>query len=269
MRNATFVMLASMCLVLLQLAVVPDRLRATDDNIFVVDVRHRPPEMNVDGETWSGPLIDIIEEAAHRITYRVKFQVRQFEGSLRYMEHGKVDILPRAICTPTRASMMDFLGPIGYEQKEIVFLVQPGQEDSIQTFDDLKHLTVGVKQGTVYFKEFDASQEIVKIESHDDENLVRMFAHHRFDAMIILDRDAVEAALKKYQISAYAYAHYKLDLRIGIYYGIRRNHPAKDALQHALEDLVTSGSVKAIYAQYGLTPPFFDIQQGFERCLQE
>jgi len=269
MRDPTCTIFVSLCLVLALFALVPHRLNAADEKILVVDVRQRPPEMNVEGEIWSGPLIDIIEEAAQRIRYRVKFQVRQFEGSLRYLEYGKIDILPRVICTPARARMMDFLGPIGYEQKEILFLVQPGEEDSIQSFDDLKHLTVGVKQGTVYFEEFDASQEIVKIESHDDENLVRMFAHHRFDTMIILDRNAVEAALKKYQISAYAYAPYKLDLRIGIYYGIRRNHPAKQALQRALDYFVTSGSVNAIYAQYGLIPPSFDVQQGFERCLQE
>ena len=269
MRNRTFMMSVVLCLLILQHAFVLDNLNASDEKILVIDVRQRPPEMNVDGDIWSGPLIDILEEAAHRIKYRVKFQVRQFEGSLRYLEYGKIDILPRVICTPARARMMDFLGPIGYEQKEILFLVPPGQEGSIQRFDDLKHLTVGVKQGTVYFEEFDASQEIVKIESQDDENLVRMFAHQRFDTMIILDRDAVEAALQKYQISAYAYAHYRLDLRIGIYYGIRRNHPAKEPLQHALEDMVTSGRVNAIYAQYGIVPPVFDVRQGFEPCLQE
>ena len=266
MKSAKFV---SVFFSIVMIALLPDILRATDNKTLVVDVRQRPPEMIVDGESWSGPLIDIIEEAVRRAGYEVKFQFRQFQGSLRYLERGKIDILPRAICTQERTQFMDFLGPIGYEQKEILFLVKPGKEDSIRKFDDLKHLTVGVKRGTVYFEEFDASQEIVKIESHDDENLVRMFAHNRFDTMIILDRNAVESALKKYQISVYAYARYRQSLRIGIYYGILRGHPAKEALQHALEDLVTSGSVKAIYAQYGIEPPFFDLQQGFEPCFQE
>jgi len=247
----------------------PLMARALESRTLVVDVRQRPPEMTVEDETVSGPLLDVITEAAQRTGYAIKFQVRQFQGSLRYLECGLIDILPRAICTPERTKTMDYLGPIGYEPKEILFLVKPGQEDSIQTFDDLKRLTVGVKQGTVYFEEFDASQEIVKIESGDDENLVRMFAHNRFDTMIILDKSAVEAALDKYQITEYPYARYRYPLRLAIYYGIRRNHPAQEALQRALETMVISGRVKAIYAQYHLEAPLFDPQQGFEPCSQE
>lgn len=266
MKSAKF---ASVFISVVMIALVPNILRATDNKTLIVDVRHRPPEMNVEGETWSGPLIDIITEAAHRTGHEVEFQIRQFQGSLHYLEWGEIDILPRTICTPARAEIIDFLGPIGYEQKEILFLVKPRKEDAIQGFDDLKRLTVGVKRGTVYFEEFDANQEIVKIESHDDENLVQMFAHNRFDTMIILDRNALEAALKKYQISEYAYARYKHTLRIGIYYGIIRDHPSKEALQRALEELVTSGEVKAIYAQYGIEPPSFDVEEGFDSCVQE
>ncbi len=259
----------AVCIAVVMIALVPDISSATDGTTLIVDVRQRPPEMTVEDETVSGPLIDIITEAAQRTGYTVKFQVRQFQGSLRYLELGLIDILPRAICTPARTKIMEYLGPIGYEHKEILFLVRPGQEDSIQRFEDLQRMTVGVKKGTVYFEEFDASQEIVKIESGDDENLVRMFAHNRFETMIILDKHAVEAALKKYQITEYAYAHYTYLLRIGIYYGIRRNHPAKETLQRALEDLVMSGKVTAIYAQYGMEPLSFDVQQGFEPCGQQ
>lgn len=255
-------------ILVLMFALLPNILRAKDE-MLIVDIRHRPPEMNVEGKKYSGPLLDIIEAAAHRIGYQVKYQVRQFQGSLRYLERGKIDILPRTICTQERAAVIDYLGPIGYEQKEILFLVKQGKEASIQRFEDLKHLTVGVKRGTVYFEAFDKSHAINKVVSHDDENLVRMFAHNRFDTMIVLDKSAVEFALKKYHISDAAYAHYRHPLRIGIYYGIAPNHPAKDALQHALEDLVTSGRVNAIYHQYGLEPPFFDVQSGFERCFQE
>ncbi|PID56036.1 amino acid ABC transporter substrate-binding protein [candidate division KSB3 bacterium] len=247
-----------------------ERLNAVERKTLVADIRQRPPEMVVHGESfWAGPLIDILQEAVQRAGYQIQFQVRQFQGSLRYLERGEIDILPRAICTRQRATFMDFLGPVGYEEKEILFLVKPGQEESVRTFDDLKDLTVGVKRGTVYFDAFDACQEIVKIESHDDENLVRMFAHNRFQTMIILDRNAVESALRKYQISEYAYARYRKTLHIGIYYGILRGHPATVSLQRALENLVISGRVKAIYASYGLEPPNFDHRHGFEPCFQE
>jgi polar amino acid transport system substrate-binding protein len=258
----------SVSVIVLVCVLLPHVLFA-QDKILIVDLRHRPPEMIVDGGKYSGPLLDIIEKAADQIGYQVKYQVRQFQGSLVYLQRSKIDILPRTICTKERAEVIDYLGPIGYQQKEILFLVKSGKEASIRQFEDLKHFKVGVKRGTVYFAEFDQSQEIEKIISEDDENLVRMFAKNRFDTMIILDESAVEFALKKYHISDYAYAHYRHPLRIGIYYGIAPNHPVKDTLQHALEDLVTSGRVQAIYQQYGLEPPFFDAQLGFERCFQD
>jgi polar amino acid transport system substrate-binding protein len=247
----------------------PHVLRA-QDKVLIIDIRHRPPDMIVEGEKFSGPLLDIIEEAAQKIDYRVQYQERQFEGSLHYLSQGKIDILPRTICTRERAANIDYLGPIGYQKKESRFLVKQGRKNAIQRFEDLKGMTVGIKRGTVYFEQFDASQEMTKIQANDDENLVAMFVRNRFDTMIVLDKPAVEAALKKHQVTDYAYARYSYPLLIGIYYGIVEDHPEKERLQQILEEMALSGRVNAIYESYSLEPPFFDIQiTGFQQCFPE
>jgi polar amino acid transport system substrate-binding protein len=44
---------------------------------------------------------------------------------------GDIDILPRTLCNKKRAAVIDYLGPIGYQEKNIVFIVKPGKENSI------------------------------------------------------------------------------------------------------------------------------------------
>ncbi|MCP3944078.1 MAG: amino acid ABC transporter substrate-binding protein [Desulfobacteraceae bacterium] len=249
----------------ISITIMHSNLMANDD-VLIVDIRNRPPEMNVDGDKYSGPLLDIIKEAANNAGYKVKYKVRQFKASFELLKNGKIDILPRTLCRPDRAEVIDYIGPIGYQEKTISFLVKPGNEDSIKNFDDLKKISVGVKRGTVYFKEFDNSNDIKKITAYDDDNLVQMFDHKRFTTMIVLDKKSAEKALKKNKISEYAFATYKHKLKIGNYFGITKKNKARQKLQQAIEKMVISGRVKEIYNKYEVKPPMFDPAVGFIPC---
>lgn len=243
------------------------RVTYAKDAVLRIDVRHRPPEMVVSGETYTGPLIDIIKEAAEKNNYTVIFQSRQFNGSLALLKQGFIDILPRTICTIERAVFIDYLGPIGYQEKDIVFIVRKGQEKSISSFEDLKKFNIGTKLGTHYFDAFNNSTEINKIETADDKNLVSMFSAQRFDAFIVLDQKAAEAALAGNGVTEYAYAVYKHINRIGNFYGITPGHPAHEKLQHTIEKMVLSGRIKELYKKHGASPPVFTKELGFKNCF--
>jgi polar amino acid transport system substrate-binding protein len=249
-------------LVLLSLA-LPGYLIATEQKIFRADCRQRPPEMIVSENTGrcSGPLIGIFDEAARQVGYTVDWRTAPFQRSYKGLQLGSVDIVPRVILTEERKTFVAYLGPIGYQQKDIVFLVRKGQESQIKSYDDLRKLNVGTKRDTAYFKRFNADATINKVLSLDDENMVKMFAANRFDAMIILDVPAVEKALKDIGFSDYAYADYRYVQEIGNYYGMSKKsryigiYPDLNA---ALLDLVESGRVQEIYTQYGVLPPRSD-----------
>ncbi|WLQ15419.1 ABC transporter substrate-binding protein [Hahella aquimaris] len=231
-----------------------------------VDVRSRPPEMVISDGAMSGPLLDIISEAATKAGHTVHFSERQFKASYEELKKGSVDILPRTLCTDERVREIEYIGPIGYQEKVIEFLVKPGREESVKTFDDLKRLKIGVKRGTFYFKEFNTASDIQKVESGDDDNMVKMFNGSRFDAMAVLDRRSVLDALEAAGVTEYAFAIYKKKINIGNYYGISPGNRHKAALQAALEDLVRTGRVAALYEKYGATPPWFPEQTIFEPC---
>jgi polar amino acid transport system substrate-binding protein len=148
-----------------------------------------------------------------------------------------------------------FLGPIATQNRDILFLVKAGEEARIKAYEDLYKVTVGVKRRTVYFDRFNADLALHKIESIDDENMARMFIMGRFDTMAVLDRAAIENALKHLGYDRFSYADYRQSNRIEHYFGMSRNSPhfaIFDELNQALLDMVASGRIKQIYHAYGL-----------------
>ena len=229
------------------------------DGELTADFRHRPPEMVVEGQRFSGPLKDIIEEAAARLGYRINWRLAPFSRSLHGLESGDVDIVPRTIRNKEREAFVQFLGPIGYQRKDILFLVKKGKEDSIRHYEDLYDVTVGVKRKAAYFPRFDKDSAVKKrVTQGDDYVLARMFMGGRFDTVAILDRNAIESAFAGYGFRDYAYADYRHEQRIGNYYGMSKRSPHGALfpdLNKVLADLVASGRVADIYTQHGLPAP--------------
>ncbi len=232
---------------------------SAEHSFLRADYRQRPPEMVIDAKTghFSGPLIDILDEAARKIDYRIKWRKAPFQRSYNELQLGSVDVVPRVILTEERKAFVAYLGPIGYQQKDIVFLVRKGKEGLINTYDDLRKISVGTKRDTAYFKRFNDDKSIKKILSLDDENMARMFAANRFHTIIILDIIAIETALENIGFNNFSYANYKYVQRIGNYYGMSKKSPLIELypkLNQALLDLAQSGRVKEIYKNHGVAP---------------
>ena len=230
---------------------------AESKKTFSAHYRQRPPEMNVDEvkKTFTGPLRVIIEEAAEKIGFSVNWRQVKFKNSYECLQKGCVDIVPRVIMTEERKPFVHYLGPIGHQQKDIVFLVKKGQEDLIKKYEDLYNVTIGTKEKTAYFDRFNKDQKLKKIHSVDDENMSRMFIAGRFEAMIVLDVPSIERALKKNNFSNYSYAKYRYVQKISNYYGMSKKSPYKDQydkLNQTLIKMVETGRIKDIYQSFGL-----------------
>jgi polar amino acid transport system substrate-binding protein len=208
----------------------------------------------------SGPLKDILDEAAAKIGYQVSWSEVPFARSIAYelTDGNGSDLVPRVRYTQERTLFIEFLGPIGYQQGDVVFLVKKGKEDSINTYDDLRKMSVGVKRGSFFFEEFSADKQIRKIDGLDDKNMVKMFAAGRFDTMIAIDKKALEFELKAQHISDYSFANYKYVQKIGNYYAMSKKSKLirlAPQLQNALMEMLAGGRINAIYTQYNLPPP--------------
>ncbi|MBF0142043.1 MAG: transporter substrate-binding domain-containing protein [Magnetococcales bacterium] len=236
--------------------------KAGESRVLKADYRPRPPEMVVaEGEQISGPLKDILEEAAGRHGFRVEWRVVPFPQSLHDLETGQVDVVPRVVRTVEREAFVRFLGPIGFQDKDIQFLVRKGQEGRIRTYEDLKGLVVGVKLATAYFDPFDADATLHKETSSDDHTLARMFIGGRFDTVAILDRQAMEGVLTGLGFRDYAFAEYRFRQRLGNFYGQSaksRHAELFPKLNESLAEMAASGRVAAIYRVHNVDAPILD-----------
>jgi len=227
--------------------------------MFEADYRQRPPEMVIDEHTgdFLGPLIDILNMAAAEIGMTVKWQQNYFKRSYSRLIRGSVDIVPRVLYNEERKQFVKYFDPIGYQQKNIVFIVNKGKEALIEKYDDLYKITVGVKKGTAYFKRFDSDARINKKMSVDDKNMSMMFAAKRFDAMIILDMPAFEKALKDIGFDNYALANYKHVQVISNQYAMSKKSPKIemfDKINQAFKNLVKNDKIQECYQKFNLEP---------------
>lgn len=233
-----------------------------EENLLKADYRPRPPEMIVgEGEQISGPLKDILDEAAARNGFRVEWHVVPFPKSLHDLEVGSVDIVPRVIRTTDRENFVQFLGPIGYQDKDIHFLVHKGQEGRIRVYEDLHALVVGVKLKTAYFDPFDGDTAIRKETSSDDSSLARMFIGGRFETIALLDRPAMEGVLAGLGFKDYAFADYHFHQKIGNFYGMSKKSPhaaSFPALNATLAEMSASGRVAELYKSHNVEPPILN-----------
>lgn len=230
------------------------------DGNLMVDYRPRPPEMmkNKTGK-YIGPLVAIVDELEEKSKLSLnRITTRQFRLSLSLLEKGTPIILPRTFCTKERAKKIDYLGPIGYQKKEILFLVKKGKKNIIKSYNDLHKFKIGAKARTAYFEKFDKDTKIKKVISFDDLNMVRMLVANRFDAMIVIDKESVEVALKKNKIHDYEYAEYKDVKKIWNYFAIPKNLPQKAQLQKTLEKMVKDGRINHHYKNSKIPAPEFD-----------
>ncbi len=88
-------MLKLILLLFIYMPFISHGVAKSDDLFILADFRHRPPEMIVDGDKIRGPLKDILEEATGEIGYRVKWRIENFNRSLKELEEGTVDIVPK------------------------------------------------------------------------------------------------------------------------------------------------------------------------------
>lgn len=231
----------------------------SQDKVLKIDFRHRPPEMVVDknGEI-SGPLKDIFDEIGARTGYTVEWRVAPFNRSLAELKTGDVDVVPRVLRNEEREGFIYFLNAIGYQKKDITFLVKKGEEGKIKSYTDLSKVKIGVKRGTVYFDQFDHDKNLKKMVATDDLNLARMFMADRFDTMIVLDKKAIETELSKDNFKNFSYADYVYPNMIGNYFGMSKKSPHfnnRQLFDSAIADMASEGVIDKIYMKYNTKPP--------------
>ncbi|GAB0057162.1 Sensor histidine kinase RcsC [Candidatus Magnetaquicoccaceae bacterium FCR-1] len=229
---------------------------AGEERTLHADLRHRPPEMIVDGAFLSGPLKDLLDEAAARSGWQVEWHAIPFPESLERLKKGTVDVVPRVIRTPDREPYVQFLGPVSSQRKDILFMVPKGREASVTDYEDLVGKRIGIKKDTAYFARFDGDASLRKVLSDgSDYALARDLIEGRVDTLAVLDQGALESAMTGFGFSGFGYAFFRHSQVLDNYYGFSkfsRNAELANGLSATLQSMATSGRVAEIYAKHQL-----------------
>jgi polar amino acid transport system substrate-binding protein len=226
-----------------------------------VNARNRPPDFNVEGSNYSGPLKDIMELAAERSGHSINWVPAPFKRSLEDMKVGSLDFSPRTFYREDRTAFLHYLDPVGFQEKDIVFFTKKGGENMVKTYADLAKVSIGVKRGTVFYKQFDDDTSLNKVEGTEDEGLVKMLMGGRFDVMISIDPVGVKQEFDKLGFTDYVLTQYKYVKRTGIYYAASKKRyetdrkEVYDAINSEIQKMVVSGEVDKIYIKHGAEAP--------------
>lgn len=229
--------------------------------VLRVDFRERPPEMRAVDGLPSGPLISVLETAAHRVGVDLQWREAPFLRSLDDLRSGRVDLVPRVLLTQPRREYIHFLPSIGSQQLNVRFVVRPGQEARLSRYEDLYELSLGVKRGTAYFEPFDSDDLLDRAYASDDAQLAAMLRAGRLDTIAVIDVLPMEAQLQALNFRDYSYAHYAHQQVLGNHFGasLKRYQNDRgelyDRLGAELQRMTEEGEVALIYQRYGVLPP--------------
>ena len=148
--------------------------------------RHSPPQLVVKGHDFTGPLVDIIEEAVAQMDCHMLWRPLDGEQAWENLERGSVDIVPHVEKTETRKSAL-YLGPL--VKYPTVYFAAPADGATVDRYKDLYNLQVGVKHPILRDK------KIQQITSPRYADLAHGLMVGKIQVAAIVDRSAFEDAV--------------------------------------------------------------------------
>lgn len=208
---------------------------------------HWPPYIIVSSEDkMEGIDVDILQHLADRLSLNLTTKICPWVRCLKAIEDGHADIISAALKRPDREQYMRYIEPPYIERSVKLFYLRKGDGGRIQSFADLKNLTIGVLRGSAYFPQFDNDHSIRKVDVKTTERLLEMLRLKRVDAVIGTE------LVTDHIISSMAYeglfdkSSYRIESQEPFYMAISRKSPHMkriDEFDRAMQALVDEGIV--------------------------
>ncbi|WP_163834179.1 substrate-binding periplasmic protein [Spartinivicinus ruber] len=242
-----------MLIVLLLLFIQPT-LGFSGIKVLRADFRERPPLMFLENNQVAGPMVDILELLAKQLDYRLVWRRAPFQKSMTDARRGLIDIIPRVSYSKERESIVHYLKPLGYRQKDTLFIVLKDNPVEVDQFETLKQFKLGVKLETSYFDALDQSTQISKTPYRSFDAMVVGLVNKDVNIIAVLEQDKehIEQPIAELNLS-YHYLDYKHESKIPNYFAISKRSPHyvnRDKFDVALAALISSGEVKRIFDKY-------------------
>jgi polar amino acid transport system substrate-binding protein len=210
-----------------------------------------PYRIDIDGKL-SGIDIDLIRALEDRIGIPIEVQRHPFARCLEMIRQGQADLITGIAYTPEREEYIRY-SPQSYSDVRPVFYVATGKGATVQQYEDLYGLRIGYSLNSAYFEPFNSDAELTKVGLSNEEQVLRMLAFGRVDAIIGTNPNLA------YDVARLGFVHrveqtvYQPEPRTPLYFGYPRNAGRQDLFDDidlALGQLLEEGVVESILEGY-------------------
>ena len=204
-----------------------------------------PYEMTTDSGEFEGIDIETAQAIADKLGLELQIDDMDFDAALLAVQQGKSDMVMAGVTvTDERQNVMDFTDSYATGIQSIIV-----KEDSdIASVDDLAGKKIGTQRGTtgyLYCSDDFGDENVVAYD--DGLTAVQMLNNGQVDCVVIDNAPAKEFIAANPGLKLLDTAYVEEDYAIGVGKG---NTELKDAINTALEELKTDGTLQAIVDKY-------------------
>ncbi len=237
------------------------------NRVINIGTFHYPPFELIDNDEYKGPGIEVIIAVLDYLGYEYLFHDYPWTRNLDMIKTGEIDMLVDTFITPERREFV-FYSEIPYGiLPQAFFTMSDSNIEFDGDFKSLSKYTIGITRGYSYGHEFDKALKnsiITYSKSNNAENLYTKLINNRVDLVAdsvysgkeVIAKMGAEhrfTIIKPYFDNLFSYVTFSKanDLE-----------PLKEEYDEALKTLIADGTVKNIFAKYG-------IEDLFDTMLQE
>ena len=197
---------------------------AEDEQTMRVCVDHYPPFQILEGEHEPiGENIAALELFAHLLQRHLTFiSSPNFARCLHMLEQGSADVVAGIYAKPERAAYSHFLP---YRDDGRFVFISQRELASVNDYEDLRPLSIGVSRETEYFDRFDKDDRLNKVETNDVISATNMLLKGRFELLIVSEvvLPSLGARFRDFddKLRVHPYSH---EEHRQVYFGVSKRH---------------------------------------------
>ncbi|XXJ21252.1 substrate-binding periplasmic protein [Desulfovibrio caledoniensis] len=183
----------------------------------------------------AGLVVTLLDEVAKRMGFKVKFVEVSFHRAMYMLDNGDVDIMPGLFKRKDREERYLYVETPYRHERTSFFVLRDGPR--IESYDDLRGLTIGTLEEVKYFDRFDSDDALIKKPVLSDMLNIRKLLEGRIDCFAMageVAKQKIAMAGGKERIVQAAYRPPKKD---GVYLVFSRRSPNKDLVEKLNETL--------------------------------
>jgi len=198
-----------------------------------------------------GLVVALLDDISKRMGFKVKFVEVSFHRGMYMLDNGDVDIMPGLFKRKDREEKYLYVEtPYRYERTSFLVLRDGPKIDS---YEDLRGLTIGTLEEVKYFNRFDSDDTLIKKPVLSDKLNMRKLMEGRIDCFILAGEVAKQNIAMAGGEKSIVQAAFQPRKNDGVYLVFSRRSPNKDlveGLNKMLSAMDKKGELNRLYQRY-------------------